>query len=383
RLSSGDTITPDSVMRQEALIRLIDEALLCYQAEKESVDVRRDEIEGMVNENIKGIKERFESEEEFLAALRALGITERLLKERMSQEVRKSLLARRLLEKSGLTEIYVSPRDAEAFYNEHKDSIARVPGKAELAHILIAIKPSDSSENAARQRAWEVSDLLSRGGDFSTLARSFSDDPKTRVKGGTWGWVAKEELQAQEPALFIVLKELKSGQTSPPFRVRQGYIILRKEAEGVQRVRFQTILIAVPLTRADTIRARNRANWVRDRALSGVRFDSLALLYSDDPETQKQGGYLGEFLLEGLTPPFDSYINQLNNGDISEPILAEHGFHLIKVINKEPPRLLTFPELKEPIRNYIYQERFTERLRNYLDRIREKVYVEIKGRARL
>jgi peptidyl-prolyl cis-trans isomerase SurA len=378
RLSSGDTLTPDSILRFQALRRLVDEALLQDQAEKESIDVSRDEVQTAVQENINSIKERFESGEEFLTALEAEGLTERLLKERIGEEVRRNLLARRLLEKSGLTEIYVSPAEAEAFYNQHKDSIARVPGRVELAHILIAIKPLDSTENAARARAWEVLDLLSRGGDFATLARSFSDDRKTSIRGGDWGWVEKESLFTQQPELKIVLEQLKPGQTSPPFRSRQGYIILRKLEESAEQVRFRSILIAIPLTRADTTRARNRANSVRRQALDGIRFDSLAMLYSDDPETGKEGGYLGEFLLEGLAPPFDRAISQLNTGDISEPILSEHGFHIIKVINKEPSRLLTFPELQEAIRNYIYQQRFTERLRSYLDRLEQKVYVEIK-----
>lgn len=380
RLVTNDTLSPDSILRQEALRRLIDEALLNEQAEKESIDVSREEVQAAVQENIKAIRERFESEEEFQEALQEEGLSERMLKDRIAEEVRRNLLARRLLEKSGLTNIYVSPTEAERFYNENKDSIAQVPGKVELAHILIMVKPSDSVENAAKERAWEVLELLAKGGDFATLARSFSEDPKTRARGGDWGWMEMEDLSATRPELALVLNQLKTGQISPPFRTRQGYIILKKENEQGGRVRLGTILINVPLTRADTIRARNRANMVRNKALSGMPFDSLAKLYSDDPQTGSEGGYLGEFLLEGLSPPFNQVIANLNTGDISEPILSEHGFHIIQVINKEPSRQLTFAEMQEPIRNYIYQQKFTERLRNYLNRIERGIYVEVKGK---
>ncbi len=380
RLATGDTFTPDSILRSGALRRLIDEALLNEQAEKESIDASREEVQTAVQENIKSLRTRFASEDEFYLALEEEGLNERMLKDRIANEVRRNLLARRLLEKSGLTDIYVSFTEAEAFYNEHKDSIAKVPGKVELAHILFMVKPLDSIENAAKERAWEVLELLAKGGDFATLARSFSEDLKTNTKGGDWGWVEMENLSSTQPELAIVLNQLKNGQISPPFRTRQGYIILKKEHEQTGKVHLRSILINVPLTRADTIRTRNLANTVRKKALSGVPFDSLAKVYSDDPQTASEGGYLGEFLLEGLSPPFYQVIARLNTGEISEPVLSEHGFHIVQVMNKEPSRFLTFAELQEPIRNYIYQQKFAERLRNYIDRIERGIYVEIKGK---
>lgn len=376
RLMAGDTVSPDSAVRAEALRRLIDEALLSEQAQRESIEVDREELTSAVNEQFRSLKERFDSEEEFQRALESEGLSERQLKSRITEEVRRGLLSRRLLEKAGLTQIHISPIEVERFYNEHRDSIALVPGKVELAHILVTITPSDSVEDAIRYRAWEVVDLLARQGDFATLARSFSDDPLTRDKGGDWGW---RDLTTLPPELQQVLSQLKTGQISPPFRGRSGYWIVQKENQKGERVRFQTIFFKVPLTRADTNRARIRANAVRNSALSGVPFDSLAKVYSDDPETRESGGSLGEFLLEGLMPPFNQVIKSLNAGDISEPILSEHGFHIIKVVNKEPERFLSLIEMQDAIRNYLFQQEFSKRLRAYLDRIQRDIFVEIKN----
>uniref|UniRef100_A0A7V3PU62 PpiC domain-containing protein n=1 Tax=candidate division WOR-3 bacterium TaxID=2052148 RepID=A0A7V3PU62_UNCW3 len=376
RLMTNDTITSDSAVRAEALRRLIDEALLAEQAQRESIEISRDELLAAVDDQLKTLKDRFDSEEDFKSALLAEGLTEKGLKDRILEEVRRNELSRRLLEKAGLTQIYISPTEVERFYNEHRDSIARVPGKVELAHILIAIKPTDSVENAIRARAWEVLDLLSRNGDFATLARSFSEDPRTRDRGGDWGWQALNELP---PELQLVLSQLTNGKLSPPFRGRTGYWILKKENQHQDQVRFRSIFFQVPLTRADTVRARSRALIIRKRALAGVPFDSLAKNYSDDQETGKQGGYLGEFYIEGLMPPFNQVVKNLNTGDISEPILSEHGFHIIKVINIQPERVLTFTEMQDAIRNYLFQQEFSKRLRNYLDRVQRDVFVEIKN----
>ncbi len=377
RLVSGDETTPDSVLRPTVLQRLIDEAVLSEQAERESVEVTREEISTEIAENIAALRQRFDSEEEFRAALVSEGLSEKVLRERMEQEVRRNFLSRRLLEKVGLTQIYVSPAEVEEFYNEHKDSIARMPGRVELAHILIMIKPSDSAEAAAELRAREVLDLLLRGGDFATLARSFSDDPRTRGRGGDWGWQDTADLA---PELMLVLKQLKPGQFSPRFRTQEGYYIVQLTGWDKARVRFRTIVIRVPLTRADTLRARNLAEKLKNLARQGRDFASLAKEFSDDPQTGAEGGYLGEFFIEGLMPPFDRLIAELDSGEVGEPVLSEHGFHVIKVLAKQPAQFRSFLEMQDVIRNYLSEQRFAERLRGYINRVARGVYIEIKGK---
>lgn len=375
QLVSGDTATDDSTLQATVLRRLIDEALLSEQAERESIAVTREEITTEVNENLNSLKGRFNSEDEFRAALGAEGLTEKMLRDRISQEVRRNLHARKLLEKEGVTRIYISPTEAEQFYNTHKDSIARVPGRVELSHILIALKPSDSAEEAAAQRAQDVLTILAQGGNFATIARSFSDDKKTASHSGDGGWQDTATLPLE---FKLVLNQLKPGQISPPFRTRAGYNIVQLSDRSKSRVRFRSILIAVPITRADTLHALATARKVKNFLKQGVPFDSLARRYSDDHETGSQGGYLGTFYLEGLMPPFDQVIVNLDSGAVSEPVLSEHGFHLIKVLAKEPTRVLSFLEVQDAIRTYLSEQRFAERLRQYLDRLERNIYVEIK-----
>ncbi|NPV14213.1 hypothetical protein HPY86_04725 [candidate division WOR-3 bacterium] len=376
RLMSGDTVTDDSTLRNGVLRRLIDEALLSEQAEQESIDVTREEVAAEVGENLNSLKQRFASEEDFRQTLAAEGLTEKQLRDRIGKEVRRNLLARKLLEKEGLTQIYISPAEAEQFYNTHKDSIARVPGRVELSHILIAPKPSDSAEAAAGQRAQDILTLLAKGGDFATLARSFSDDKKTASRGGDWGW---QDTNAIPWEFKLVLNQLKPGQISPPFRIRTGYCIAQLTERSKNRLRFRSILIAVPITRSDTLRALATARKIKSMLKQDVPFESLARRYSDDPETGKQGGYLGTFYIDGLMPPFDQVISQLDSGAVSEPVLSEHGFHIIKILAKEPTRILSFLEVQDAIRNYLYEQTFAERLRQYLNRVERNIYVEVKS----
>jgi peptidyl-prolyl cis-trans isomerase SurA len=373
RLSQPDSMRADSALAELALGRLIDDLVLEEQARRETVEVEPSEVAAEVDASIAAVKERFEDEERFKEALAAEGYTERALRRRYEEDARRKLLARRLMEKEGLTQIYISPSEAERFYDENRDSIARVPGRVALAHILIAFTPSPAADSAGQRRMTEVMDVLARGGDFATVAGSFSDDQRTAARGGDRGWVAFAELP---PELAMVFSQLKPGQTSPPFPTREGYMTVKLENQSADRVRFRQILIRVPVTRSDTVRARNLAASIRRKALEGAPFDSLARQYSNDPVSADSGGRLGEFMVAGLAPPFDKVVAGMDSGDLSEPVLSEHGYHIIKVVSRQPERTLSYLELQDNIRNYLHQQKLGERLETYLDRVRGRVYVK-------
>jgi peptidyl-prolyl cis-trans isomerase SurA len=372
RLSQPGPTMPDSVLEDLVLGRLIDDLVLEEQARRESVEVEPAEVAAEVDANIASVKERFDDEGRFKEALAAEGYTERALRQRFEDESRRKLLARRLMEKEGLTQIYTSPAEAERFYNENRDSIGRVPGRVTLAHILFALAPGPAADSVGQRRMTEVMDVLARGGDFATVAGSFSDDEQTAPRGGDRGWVEFAELT---PELMMVLSQLNPGQTSPPFPTRDGYLTVKLEEKTQDSARFRQLLIRVPVTRSDTSRTRDLAAAVRKKALAGAPFDSLARQYSQDPVTADSGGWLGEFLLVGLAPPFDKVVASLDSGAVSEPVLSEHGYHLIKVLDKQPERTLTYLEMQDNIRNYLYQQKLGQRLADYLDRIRGRVFV--------
>lgn len=373
RIASADTVSSDWALREQVLDQLISNEVLQEKARGDTlVSVTGEEVDAEVDASIAALKERFGDEDGFRAVLAAEGLTERILRRRYQEDAERKLLSRRLLEAEGLTKIYTSPAEAEEFYTANRDSIARVPGRVTLAHILVMITPEEVVEQEAQRRAAEVLDILSRGGDFGTVAGSFSDDQKTAARGGSWGY---RDLAGLPLDYTIVLDQLEPGQVSPPFRSREGYVVLKLEERAGQTVRFRSILFRTPLARADTTRARGGARAIRERALAGAPFDSLARATSMDPVTADSGGFLGEFLLAGLTPPFDSVVAELDSGDVSEPVLSEHGLHLVKVVAKQEERMMNYLEMQESIRNYLYQQKLNERLQEYLARISKDVFI--------
>jgi len=163
----------------------------------------------------KAAKEQGVSFEDFKANIRNGIITQEV----MRQEVGKR--------------IQFTPGEAERYFEAHKQEYVR-PESVSLAEILVsttpasatpgAAQPDDAAALAAAQaKANDIEARLHAGGDFSQLAKSFSDGP-TAAEGGDLG-------QFHRGALAKVLEDqtfsLKAGQYTEPIRTRQGFVILK------------------------------------------------------------------------------------------------------------------------------------------------------------
>jgi peptidyl-prolyl cis-trans isomerase SurA len=365
--------TADSELIDYVLDELIKNRLLLEEAKKETVDVSRTEIEDEVEKNILQLKQRFESEEQFQEALKNEGMTEHVLRERYRNDIKNRLISQKLLTKKGLTNINITPTEIQRFYNTYKDSIARRPSQVALAHILLLIQPSPSSEEQAQKKITEIYDIILRGGDFEEVAKSFSEDKNTRQKGGYLGSVTSEFLQ---PEIQNVVNQLMSNEISPPFRSRNGYEIIKCISRKGDKIELAHILVQSKLTRSDSLDTQQTAQKIRSLILKGADFDSLAKIYSDDPMTQDSGGYLGEFVIAGLQEPFKSAIKDLPSGTISEPVLSEHGYHLIKILNKQEEQILSLEQIQEQIRSYLFEQQLNERTIAYVAKIAMRTYIE-------
>jgi parvulin-like peptidyl-prolyl isomerase len=142
-------------------------------------------------------------------------------------------------------------------------------------------------------------------------------------------------------------------------------IVKREKGTGDEAV-AREILIRVSITGEDSSRARDLALQVRQKALAGDSFAQLARMYSDDPTTRDSGGALGEFFLKGLAPPYSTAIAGLKSGGVSEPILSEHGYHIIKVLERVDEKVPSYEELQDDIRNYLYADKMKKRLEDFV-----------------
>jgi peptidyl-prolyl cis-trans isomerase SurA len=166
----------------------------------------------------KAAKEQGVSYEDFKANIRNGIIT---------QEVMRDQVGRR---------IQMTPGEAQRYFEAHKQEYAQQES-VRLSEILISIgapvpsvtekgafMPDDPEKlAAAKAKAEDIEAKLHAGGDFTQLARTFSDG-STAAQGGDLGQFKRGSLaKVLEDKTFV----LKSGQFTEPIRTKQGYVILK------------------------------------------------------------------------------------------------------------------------------------------------------------
>lgn len=123
--------------------------------------------------------------------------------------------------------------------------------------------------------------------------------------------------------------------------------------------------------------ARERAEYVLNKALAGESWDSLAAEYSDDQSNASKGGSLGYFYRGRMVPEFDSVAFTTPPGEIVGPVSTQFGYHIIRVDDYRPDRRKPLDEdLENEIRSLLKREKEKDYANAFVDSLKAAaVYV--------
>lgn len=126
-----------------------------------------------------------------------------------------------------------------------------------------------------------------------------------------------------------------------------------------------------------------KAKKLRENLGKGADFARVAAQDSEDTLSAIHGGKLKPFVMgfSGMGFAFDHAAFALKEGELSEPLQSEQGFHLLRVIRRIPGRAGTFEELKAEAWQAVLREPVSKRdAQLWLMRLRElyKDKVEVK-----
>jgi len=126
------------------------------------------------------------------------------------------------------------------------------------------------------------------------------------------------------------------------------------------------ILLSVSPDAVDTQidQVRRSASEIVARARGGESFASLAEVNSDDKGSAKRGGELGVIRPGTMVKPFEDAVFEMVEGEISEPVRTQYGFHVIRLdrITESTVQSLdqVRSEIKAEVRRLRAEEQFNE-----------------------
>ncbi len=149
----------------------------------------------------------------------------------------------------------------------------------------------------------------------------------------------KEELREQVRELLQVdevQKSLTKDVKITPTEVRAYYKNLPEDSIPLinSSVKLAQIVKLPPVNPEEIERVKNKLQEIRYRVLNGENFATLAILYSEDPGSAKQGGELGLFGRGEMYPEFEAAAFSLKKGEVSDIVKTDAGYHILQLIER-------------------------------------------------
>lgn len=145
----------------------------------------------------------------------------------------------------------------------------------------------------------------------------------------------------------LIIERMQSRIAEQRVDVAESEIDIQLEKQPAQASEYHlaNIMVSVPegASPAEVQEAQARAQRLYRELQSGTEFRKLAIAESDSSNAL-QGGDLGWRRPEQVSPQFAELLNGMAPGEVSPPIRAGGGFHLIKLIEKRAAEAMMVPE---------------------------------------
>lgn len=127
-----------------------------------------------------------------------------------------------------------------------------------------------------------------------------------------------------------------------------------------ERRRAAHILVLVDDSRSEEA-AKERIDELYQEIVDGSDFSEVAAAHSEDPASASAGGDLGFQARGTYVDAFEESVYALEVNEMSQPVLTEFGYHIIRLLDKEAPEPAVYSELRETIERE-YRRAEAERL---------------------
>ena len=167
------------------------------------------------------------------------------------------------------------------------------------------------------------------------------------------------------------------AQMERPEQVRLSEILISTQNPGAAKTASgETALPENPS--ADVVaQAQAKADDVYKQLQGGAKFDELAKKYSNGP-TAANGGDLEYFKRGVLSKDLEDKVFAMQAGQYTVPVRTNQGFVILEVTEHQAAGIPPLKDIQEQVHQRIYMEKMQPALRDYLTKLREDAYIDIK-----
>ncbi|MEG0807505.1 MAG: peptidylprolyl isomerase [Alistipes sp.] len=278
--------TTDRDPMNEALEALMTQKLLFNQAQIDSVKINDADIMTSVEEQVQQMVET-EGSIAKLEAKHHMAIfnVREMMRQRYEEQSYANAMQREVVDK-----VTVIPGEVDRFYNKiNKDSLPTIAEQYVYAQITKFPKSMTAAKQRTKERLLDMRERIIGGkAKFDNLARMYSQDPGTMMRGGE---MDPSPLAGLDEAFAKALEPLKPGQISEVVESQYGFHIIELLDKRGNLFHFRHILLR-PVYTVEELTATvhlldSVANLIHK---DSITFEKAALKYSDDATSKMNGG---------------------------------------------------------------------------------------------
>ncbi len=369
--------------------QLLSNAVLLAEADKDSIVVSEVEVEAQLDARIQQILGYMNNDPEQFKLY--YGKTPEEAKNDMREDMRKQLIVQRMSQEI-MAAVNITPKEVKSFFQQiPKDSLPYFSSEVEMAAIVIKPKVNAEEDKRAKTKAENILKQLREGGNFAELAKMYSEDPGSGMKGGDLGITTRGTFVTEFEATAY---QLDVGEISEVIKTEFGYHIIQLLERLGNNIHCRHILIKAKITDADVVQAEQEIDSIRTLILQdSLTFDQAIQRFSEDEFSKTRNGAIlnpmsGEpyWELGDLEPEVYFAIEKLKTGEISDPVASknpfgEAEFRIIKIRNRSIPHVANLGDDYSRILQAAKEEKKARFINEWVSNKIGDHYVEIKTRA--
>ncbi|MBN2366582.1 MAG: hypothetical protein EH225_11750 [Calditrichaeota bacterium] len=116
---------------------------------------------------------------------------------------------------------------------------------------------------------------------------------------------------------------------------------------------------------------RDKMEEILEKARGGEDFAELAQKYSEDPGSKEKGGLYEDFERGMMVKPFEDAAFSVPEGEISDIIETQYGYHILKVIERKKQDQ-PFEEIRDSLRLRIINSRKNQVQQEQIEKLKEE-----------
>lgn len=191
----------------------------------------------------------------------------------------------------------------------------------------------------------------------------------------------KNQIRRQMLIQQFVTDKFVNTTTVPDEEIKAYYESNGEMFHTPEQIKASHILIKVEKDADEKAKAeaKKQIKDVQKQLKGGADFAELAKKYSQCP-SKTNGGDLGFFGRGKMVKPFEEAAFAMKEGDVSDIVTTDFGYHIIKVTGKKDASTIPLDQASEKLASFLKQQKVQQKVSSFLQAEKEKSKITLKDK---